>query len=347
MKHADLHTENAQVDLTDWFLNSRIFDGKAYLEYYSARKKGPEYPEITGYAISLCSILYDRTKDPKFLDRAETCARFMFRINRAGGIPCLRDNLLYSFDTGVYVSGLFDLYALTKKEIYLTEAEKSLQWICSLWNRKEFAAVDREPKNKDWYHVASVHLSKLVIPFMKAFKVLNDSEYMRTALLLLNKSKKLQNPEGGFQIHEDSNRILTHPHCYATEGALYAYNLSKSEELLNMIKRSAAWLRKMQNADGSFNLSYGIDENTLRERTLNSTKATDSTAQATRIWKLLGFNQSGIAKAYSYLNDQHNDNGLTLYSSQSPKAVYSWPAFFYMHSLMLPFGQVDYSKELF
>lgn len=348
LKHSNLRSENTLDELIDWFLHSRIFDGEAYLEYHSPRKSGPQYPEITGYAISLCCILYQRKKDKRFLDRAETCVNFMTKIIKAGGVPCFRDNLLYSFDTGVYVSGLFDLYALTKKEVYLSEAEKSLQWMYSLWDENRFAAVNRVPKNRDWYHVPSVHLSKLVIPLIKASALFNDQEYMRTGLELLEKCRKLQNEDGGIRINESSNRIMTHPHCYATEGVLYAYHTSKRQELLDVAKKSAAWLRKAQNPDGSFNLSYGIDKNTTRERTRNRIRATDSTAQATRIWKLLGVNPSGVKKAYSYLDSQRNDNGLRLYRIPSMQAsVCSWPTFFYMHSLMLPFGQLEYSKELF
>jgi hypothetical protein len=348
MKDGSLQSEYIMNELIDWFLYSRIFDGEAYLEYYSARRSGPKYPEITGYAISLCCMLYQRNKDRRFIDRAETCVNFMTRIVKAGGVPCLRDNLLYSFDTGVYVSGLFNLYALTKKQVYLSEAEKSLQWTYSLWNRSRFAAVNRVPKNRDWYHVPSVHLSKLVIPLIKASEVFNEQEYMSTALELLEKCKKLQNEDGGFRINESSNRIMTHPHCYATEGVLYAYHKSKRQELLDVAEKSAAWLRKAQNPDGSFNLSYGIDKNTRRERARNRIKATDSTAQATRIWKLLGVNHSGIRKAYNYLNSQRKDNGLGLYRIPSMRAsVYSWPTFFYMHSLMLPFRQLEYSNELF
>jgi len=348
LKHNNVRRENTLVELIDWLLHSRIFDGEAYLEYYSPRKDGPKYPEITGYAISLCSILYNRTKDKRFLQRAETCAKFMTKINRAGGVPCLRDNLLYSFDTGVYASALFDLYKLTRKEVYLSEAEKSLRWIQSLWDRRKFAAVNRIPRNKEWYHLTSVHLSKLVIPFIKASKLLKDQNYMRTAFELLDKCKKLQNQDGGFRINESSSRIITHPHCYATEGTLYAYHVTKREELLGIVKKSAAWLGKAQNADGSFNLSYGIDKNTLRERTRNKIKATDSTAQATRIWKLLGVNRSGVKKAYRYLNGQRNDNGIRLYRIDSMRtSVSSWPTFFYMHSLMLPFRQLEYCKEIF
>jgi len=338
---------NAEDRLVNWFLDSPIFDGEAYLEYYSPKKNGPPYPEITGYAISLNCILYERRKDQKFLERAETCVKYMMRINEGGGIPCLRDNILYTFDTGVYVSGLFDLYSVTEKEVYLREAEKSLEWLCSLWRKNEFAAVNRFPKEKDWYHVPSVHLLKLAISFMKASKHLDNKKYVETALQLLDKYVQVQNADGSFRINESSNVVLTHPHCYATEGLLYAYYITKRRKFLDAALESGKWLSKTQNTDGSFYLYYNTGKVGDLEYEPTSIKATDSTAQATRIWKLLGANQKGIEKAYDYLNRQLVNDGLILYETASMRSViHSWPTFFYLHSRLLPFGRIEYCSEI-
>jgi uncharacterized protein YyaL (SSP411 family) len=335
-------------NLVNWFLYSPVFNGQAYLEYYSPKKKGPPYPEITGYATSLSCILYERKRNSKFLDRAETCAGYMNKITRNGAVPCLRDNLLYTFDTGVYVSSLFDLYAFTKKETYLHEAEDSLKWLHSLWNSRPYAAVNNIPKNRDWYHVPSVHLAKLAIPFMKASKYLKDEKHMETAFALLDKYKKLQEDDGGFRINENSVAIMVHPHCYATEGFLYAYHISKRREFLEVAEKSSNWLCKTQNSDGSFYRWYGKGKKVKRGTKLEKVKATDATAQATRIWKILGVNREGIEKGYSYLNSEFRDGGLRLYKTASTcETVCSWPTFFYIHSLVLPFGQIEYCKEIF
>jgi uncharacterized protein YyaL (SSP411 family) len=339
---------NTLDKLVDWFLNSQIFDGEAYLEYYSATKKGPAYPEITGYAISLCCILYERKKDMIFLDRAETCAKYMKKVNKNGGVPCLRDNLLYTFDTGVYVSSLFDLYLLTKKKSYLSEAEKSLKWLYSLCKKERFAAVDKLPEEKDWYHVPSVHLAKIAMALIKASKYLRDEKYMKMALRLLDRYKPLQKENGGFKINESSESIMVHPHCYATEGFLYAYYASKRREFLEVAKKSSDWLCKMQNRDGSFYWWYDAEKEVEHRHRREKVKATDATAQATRIWKLLGVNRQGIEKAYRYLDNELKDNGLRLYTIESEReSIYSWPTFFYIHSLLLPFGQMKYCRELF
>lgn len=346
---------NTLEELVDWFLNSQIYNGKAYIAYYSAKRKGLIYPEITAYAISLSCILYKRRRDRKFLERAEKCAKYMMAINKNGGVPSFSDNLLYAFDTGIFISSMFDLYSVNNEKVYLNEAEKSLNWLYSLWDRESFVAVDRVPENKDWYHAPSVHLAKLVLPMIKASIYLKDEKYERTALELLDKYKKLQTESGGFKVCEGSEAIMTHPHCYATEGFLYAYHTLKKQEFLEVAKKSSEWLRKMQNSDGSLCRSYYIEKTAKHRQRQEKLKTADATAQATRIWKLLGVNQGGIEKAYGYLNSELKDKGLRLLKNETltgklfswRRTVYSWPTFFYLHSLTLPFGQIQCCNELF
>jgi len=181
---------------------------------------------------------------------------------------------------------------------------------------------------------------------MKSSVYFRDEKYTGTALELLDKYKQLQKEKGSFKINESSNVIMVHPHCYATEGFLYAYYASKRREFLDVAKKSSNWLCKMQNSDGSFYRCYNAGKKAEHRRRQERMKATDATAQATRIWKLLGVNREGIEKAYRYLDSELKDNGLRLFKTVSLR-VYSWPTFFYLHSLILPFGQIEYCKELF
>jgi len=337
--------------LVDWFLNSQVFNGEAYLAYYSAKKRGPIYPEITSYAISLACIIYERRKDKIFLERAEKCAEYMIKVNKNGAVPCFADGLLYAFDTGIFISGILDLYAINKKEVYLREAEKSLNWLYSNWNGENFAAVNEIPAKKRWYHVPSAHIAKLAISLLKASIYFENTEHEKTALKLLDKYKLLQLEDGNFQVEQENPITMAHPHCYATEAFLYAYYHSKQEKYLEVAKKASDWLSKVQNKDGSFYGTYSVK----KRMNGHSMKTTDATAQATRIWKLLGVNQEGIDKAYKYLDSELKDNGLKLSKSVSWRGkllswrrdVYSWPTFFYLHSLLLPFGQIEYCKELF
>ena len=125
------------------------------------------------------------------------------------------------------------------------------------------------------------------------------------------------------------------------------------EEYLEVAKKASKWLGKIQNEDGSLYRNYSVEKRTTGQ--LKRVKTTDATAQATRIWKLLGVNQQGIDKAYTFLKKEVKDGGLRLLKSDSfvskvfdwRREVYSWPTFFYLQSLILPFGQFEYCSELF
>lgn len=345
--------------LTKWFLDSPIYEDGAYKSYHSKRKKGPPYPEITAYAINLACILYKRKKQEFFLNRAEKCAEYLLNTNKNGGVPSLTDNLLYTFDTGIFISSMFDLYEITENNTYLNEAKKSLEWICSLWDGKCFRAVSEIPKDGLWCHFPSVHLAKLAIPLIKASIFLKNQKWEKMAFKLLDHYKKLQLENGRFLICENIDKIMTHPHCYATEGFLYAYYYSKEKEFLEIAMKSADWLSEAQNEDGSFFRWYPLSEKAAdhglkRPKSKLPPKVTDATAQATRIWKLLGVNKEGVEKAYEYLNGELKDNGLKLFESHSffklftlYHKVYSWPTFFYLHSLLLPHGKIEYTQEIF
>lgn len=333
-----------------WYLDSPIYIDGAYRAFYSSSKTGPIYPEITGYSISLSSILYTRRNDEQFLKRAKTSAEYMTKITKDGGAPSFSDNLLYTFDTAIYVSGVLDLYAVTKQDQYLQDAEKSLQWIMRLWKDKPFSAVNEIPAESAWYHQSAVHLVKLAIPFIKASVYLRSSEYENTALELLDKYAKFQTEDGSFIVTEGSDIVMAHPHCYATESYLYAYGALKKSELLKIAEKAINWLTKVQNSDGSFYRCYDINNNVL-----DPLKTSDAIAQATRLWKLLGVNEKNVELAYRYLDSVMKDDGLRLFKRNSFRSklafnkspVYSWPTFFYLHSLLLPFGEMKYWPEIF
>ena len=169
-------------ELCNWFLASDIYDDNtgAYRAFYSKGKAGPVYPEITAYAVSLACILYKQTKDVEFIQRAEDCAEYLISLS-IDGLPGYYDNLKYLFDTGIFISALFDLYNLTKKEKYIDEAHKRLKWLCSYFDGKKFPAVVGQSNSNDWDKVSSVHLAKLAIPLLKGYQNLGDKRYKNIA----------------------------------------------------------------------------------------------------------------------------------------------------------------------
>ncbi|MEM3641869.1 MAG: hypothetical protein QXH37_08120 [Candidatus Bathyarchaeia archaeon] len=341
-------------ELIKWFLDSEIFDGKAYVAYYAGKRRGPVYPEITAYAISLSCILFKRSGKQKFLERAKKLAEYMTSVIEHGAVPNFSDNLMYTFDTGIFISAVFDLYEITRNNAYLEQAKKSLNWLYTLWDGNKFFAVDPRFMDNKWYRVQSAHLVKLAIPLFKAAEYLNEPKHLATAIKLLQAYKPLQEKDGRFRINQDAVITLTHPHCYATEGYLYAYYKTGNKEFLEIAHKAGEWLCKVQNPDGSLYRTYSPQGKKGTCQAQEKLKTSDATAQATRIWKLLGISKSSIERAYNYLNSEL-DGGLHLLRNESlvhrllswRRPVYSWPTFFFIHSLMLPFGGMDYAGELF
>jgi uncharacterized protein YyaL (SSP411 family) len=337
-------------EITNWFLNSRIYDNGAYVAYCNGNTRGPRYPEITAYAINLSCVLYKLHREKIFIERAKKCAQYMGEITKNGAVPSLTDGLFYVFDTGIFVSSLFDLYDVTEDETYLRQAQKSLDWMYSKWNGEQFSAVDKVPSHKAWFHLPSVHLAKMAIPLIKASVHLKQTDHEKTAYRLLEKYKLLQFDGGNFKVNEDTQLTMSHPHCYATEGFLFAYYYSKKEEYLKVAQRASDWLSSSQNKDGSLYREYAIGDGKIER-----TKTNDALSQASRIWKLLGVNQEGIDRAYCYLDRELKDGGLPLFRHSNlrnimfswRKPVFSWPTFFYLHSLTLSFGKMESCKDLF
>jgi len=330
-------------NLEDWFLNSKIygFNGQ-YRTYYTKDKIGSVYPEITAYAIQIALYIYKKNDDEKFLERAKDCADYLIKISEGKGLYSNSGSERYVFDTGIYISSLLDLYKLTNVEKYYEESEKSLNWMLTLWDGNTFKPTDIKINNKIWASKSSIHLIKMAIPLLKAYQIDKNIEYKILCEKLLNWGKELQYPEGNFRINFDNKITRTHPHCYATEGYLYAYWYTKNDMYNNIVKKSANWLMNIQNNDGSFYSIYYPNQYFSINFPLIHLKVTDATTQAVRIWKLLGVNKKGIEKGLNYLLNQIEDNGLLLtrmpfVNKFTSRKIFSWPTFFYLQTLLINF----------
>jgi uncharacterized protein YyaL (SSP411 family) len=339
-------------------MNSRIYSKEGgYRAYYSIKgEKSQIYPEITAYAISLACILFNREKRISFLERAEKCAEYLMKIGVNGSLPSYnytphyRSNIRFSFDAGIFASSMFDLYSITKKDVYLNTAKKSLKWLENQYDGRKFAPTNDPKYEKNRPFFTHVQLTKLAIPLLKAWIYLKEEKYKEMATNLLEWSKTLQLEDGRFVITDGENSTMTHYHCYATEGFLYAYFVLREKKYLEIALRAIGWLSKIQGKDGSFFAWYPSPPR--KNKLYIKRKVTDATAQATRFWKILGINLEGINKAYSYLEQQVIDGGLTLSRLYrlpflKPNRVYSWPTMFYIHSLLIDYGCFETTSELF
>jgi uncharacterized protein YyaL (SSP411 family) len=320
--------------------------------YSDAGLPGPFYPEITAYAVSLLTIVYDRVRESAFLEIAEQCASRLIRLAKesGGGLPGPSEGLAYTFDTGMYISSLLQLWEVTGKKIYESEATNSLNWLLSHFDGETFAALHGKPDKVGWPYVSSIHLTKLVIPMIRAWRLLGDNEYRDIAYEILRWAGKSQLSSGRFRNNQRDESTNLHPNCYALEGFLFSYYYLKNGWLLDIVKRGLDFLSNVQKADG------GLPHHYPRKNLVLEREVTDATAQAVRLWKLAGLHKEAVERAYRFLESCQANYGLLhsrVYAfglSLSPlrsKLIYSWPTFFYLHSRLLPFNGFDFISELF
>lgn len=346
-------------NFVNWFMDSSIYNGNgAYNAFTKIYNPGPIYPELTAYALSLGSILYNRTNKAVFLDRAKSSAKFMCE-NFENGVGDFNGNGFFLFDTGILVSGLLDLYNYTGDTKYLTEAEKRLTWMLSNFDGDYFPPVvshDGSLENR-WSQKPSIHLAKLAIPLAKGWKLFGDESCKRIGTRLLDNLAKHQRKDGRFVIDKTSDNTMLHPHCYATEGYLVAGIIWERDDYLNIVRKASQWLANVQNNDGSFykwlpNTGYHSVTKRIMSRFVK-TKVADATAQAIRIWKVLGENHAGIAKAEEFIGFMTNEYGLRNHAREIgfitsiDERVYSWPGFFYIHAMLIEFGDTSKAIEVF
>jgi hypothetical protein len=339
-----------------WFLHSPIgvADG-SYLAFYRSSYRGPVYGEMTAYAISMACIWYRRSGDERFLERARRSAAYLVKVAQPG-VRGPSDGRAYTFDTGIMASGLLDLYAITAEEYYLAEARRRLDWLRSLTKNGSLPATVPEqagsPLPQDaWSLRRSVHLAKVALPFLKGWRATRDERDRESARHLLTWALSCQSPEGRFYIDPSARASMTHAHCYATEALLHGVWAAPELGLSASLQRAAAWLAQAQNDDGSFYKWYGIDGpggHILR------TKVSDATAQALRIWRVMGAHGDNAARAEAYLRSvAAPDGGLANHVRRlgpiqwRQRRIYAWPTFFWHHALSITFGDAHAAQEIF
>src|SRR2546430_2546458 len=127
-----------------------------------------------------------------------------------------------------------------------------------------------------------------------------------------------------------------------------------TQRLRRALRRPAAgWVAAAQNADGLVDRWYGGGG---APRLLFRTKVSDATAQALRIWRIMGKHPDNAARAESFLvSVAREDGGLPNYVRVigpiqiRQKEVCAWPTFFWHHARTIDPGNArpDAARELF
>jgi len=313
--HVSKHLELA----SDWLTKSEIIHGSSANSRYGPLKGGYLidekkynfiYNEINGYGISCFVNLYRSTGNEEYLRHAKAVADYLFStlsgedghvstlaFVHSASFPEQKLNRRYfSFDNGMIVSGLLDLYEVTGDLKYYDHGKRCISWIIESLQQSDgaFHSYYNADTGEIWHggegfinDRSAIH-TKLSIPLLKVWKHSGNAAFLNSANTLMKWAKGLQAEDGAFWSDEYKKTVFTHYHCYAVEGFLYAYHVTRNEEYRSAALRGIDWLWGAQLRDGSMNYKYKSRHSILdglKDRLIKR-KTSDATAQAVRLWLL-------------------------------------------------------------
>ena len=269
--------------------------------YDIERKEYPfVYAEITGYAIETLLYLHYLKRQDKYLEKAVNAADWLITyMQYKGEDPKARGGFLwkrfpdgslsrfvYSFDTGMCITALVDLFHATKKYKYLDSAISAADWLIDIMQNRDgsFKACYNlqnrffEDDEGKWSRAAGSHHAKISIGLLKLYNIVEDEKLKMSVNGLCNWVLKLQGRDGKIKTNENSGGIYLHAHCYATEGLLYASKEFCNKELEKAGLEGARWLVDAQNSKGGMSRWY------FNDCGFSSDENTEALAQAIRIW---------------------------------------------------------------
>lgn len=321
-------------DLKNWLLSSGIFisnkDEKNLGGVHSYfDEKSDEfsflYPEITGYFVSTMKFLNYLDNEEKYSQYAKYSSDWLIKIYEKYGsiIQGIKSDkplsdLSYSFDLAICAKGLLDYYEICNNSYYLNFAKKILdnlsdQYLESdgtLMPYKDVKTNLVNQSNDVWYKQKGCLHIKAAMPFFQISQYLDDDHFLKIGTNICNKISDFQNSDGSIRLHEKSNVVNLHTMCYALEGLIYGYHVTKNENYLKNIQKAIDWCLNQILDDGSINLWHNSKYNS---------KSAYPIAQLIRILILMDKLQSDI-KFKSHITRLYNFL-ITLQAIHSSKKI--------------------------
>jgi uncharacterized protein YyaL (SSP411 family) len=283
------------------------------------------YSEITGYAISSFLNIYKIIGDLKYLQYAKDAADYLLKLQSAektkfcfGAVPhsITPPNMevteqYWSFDNAMILQGLADMYRQTGENRYYQAALFIADWLTGTMQHRDgsFFSMYDSQRNEIRHEGISfdkdfgcLH-AKCVISLLKFAEISGNGIFGQAARKVADWVLSLQRDNGAFWANTRKKYIVTHAHCYAVEGLLYAHYILKDRRYLHACIRAADWLISRQYPDGALTvpdkavMPRGLGRIEGIFNLLRNLKYSDETAQAARIWLIL----HSITGKYQYI----------------------------------------------
>lgn len=294
----------------------------------SKKKFSYNYSEISGYLVTFMCFMFKLTKKRDFLERAKLAANWLIKNaqKKDGGFQCLFlvDNKLkhlkkkelrtYTFDNGVIINGLVNLYKITKNNKYLKSSIKCANLIEKKFTKSNYELMpiyDYKKKifyenKKNWSEKSGPYHVKVSIGLTNLYKVTKIKKYFDLATNINYAYLKHRNNFGDFKSTEKTTNF--HPFLYALEGYWSTSKYIKLKNLNKLLKKSILWF---------ISKSY---KNQLPRLKVNSkfffSERIDIYSQTLRMIVLLDINKKKVTKEiskkmidYQFTSKDKIDNG--------------------------------------
>lgn len=351
------------IDLAlDWLVHSDVHhaDGDRVVwggvnQGYNWRQRSYPfvYSEITGYAVSTFVNAYRWVHDESYIALARQSADFLLGIQGLVEKDAVRGTIphslslpglelrhqYYSFDAAMCLQGLLDLHSI-EPALELRESAQAIgEWLLKRMQQDSGAFLAMYDGAEDgWQHAgddvfgdSSCLHAKHAIGLLKLGHVTAGDRYTMAARQVCDWVLGLQDDDGAFRANGRLQQVVSHSHCYATEGLLFAHHILGTERYLEAARRAGKWLLGVQNRDGSINIAYKTRWWRMGRRVtekLFPRRVTDATAQAIRIWLILYY----LDDDRRFLNACHRAEGflrgMQCTSSRDQNAIggfFFWP----------------------
>jgi hypothetical protein len=243
-----------------------------FISWYDAETKSAAYvySEISGYMLSLLSSLWERTGDEQLKASAVACGEWFLRTvhEPTGGYRCLfplsptrfafKQDLIYTFDCGVILSGLVNLYRITERPAFLAASVTLGDWLIGSMQKESggfYPVYDLQqqsrPENEaEWSLCSGSYHTKVAIGLMNLYDVTRAEKYRRSAIAACDFALGFQQPDGRFVSFPQEGGTNVHPHCYSAEGLWVVGSYLGRDDYLDASARAAAWVWSQQAPDG-------------------------------------------------------------------------------------------------
>ncbi len=330
-----------------------------FYAWYNLKEKTYSYiySEITGYAITTLLFLYNISKDNVLILNAEKAANWIIEssMHSCGGVRTRlyrndesEDKLysfsgdkIFSFDTGMVLYGMINLYKLTGNRRYLKASKMLGDFLIDRMQNKngslgaiyDYKSGEIINSPDKWSMQAGAFHAKVSLGLVDLFEVTQNGKYQDAAIKLCEYVISTQEKSGRFITDNVFQTTNIHPHCYSAEGLLYTGASFGISSFLESAERATAWTFKNVSAKGInelYNQSTGK---------INEFQRCDIVAQVLRLGIIFSLNHKidtlkSILLEYQYLGEEREQRGGFLFA-KTGYDVNSWCTMFAIQALAL------------